>query len=215
MVRSPSPIMSHSPNNIMQAQSDSRPNITAVILAAGAGRRMGGEDKGMLLLNGRPLIAHVLERLAPQCEKVLLNINRNREAYAALGCPLIEDTLPGGLGPLAGLLSAMEQSDSEYVLSAPCDTPHLPTDLVARLFASLQRSGADVCTVDDGERLHPVILLVRRTLQEDLRAYLENGGRKVHDWFYRQRHCSADFSDNPAAFININTLQQLRAEENG
>jgi len=199
----------------MQPKSDSRQNITAVILAAGAGRRMGGEDKGMMLLNGRPLIAHVLERLAPQCDKVLLNINRNREAYAAFGCPLLEDTLPGGLGPLAGLLSALEHSDSDYVLSVPCDTPHLPTDLVARLFASLQQNGADVCTVDDGERLHPVILLVRRSLRDDLRHYLESGGRKVHDWFYRQRHCSADFSEQPAAFININTPQQLRAQEDG
>jgi len=197
----------------MQAQHDSSHNITAVILAAGAGRRMGGEDKGLLLLNGRPLIAHVLERLAPQCERVWLNINRNQEAYAAFGYPLIEDTLPGGLGPLAGLLATLEKSDSEYVLTVPCDTPHLPTDLVARLYASMQQSGADICTVDDGERLHPVILLVRRSLREDLQTYLESGGRKVHDWFYRHNHCSADFSDLPAAFVNINTPQQLHAEE--
>jgi molybdopterin-guanine dinucleotide biosynthesis protein A len=197
----------------MQQRRDITHSITGVILAAGAGRRMGGEDKGLLLLNGRPLIAHVLERLAPQCEKVLLNINRNQEAYAVFHSTLIEDTLPGGLGPLAGVLSAMEQSDSEYVLSVPCDTPHLPTDLVERLYTSLQQNNADVCTVDDGERLHPVILLARRSLGANLRRYLESGGRKVHDWFYRNRHCSADFSDKPAAFVNINTPQQLRAEE--
>lgn len=197
----------------MHATHDTKSDITAVILAAGAGRRMGGEDKGLLLLNGRPLIAHVLDRLAPQCGTVLLNINRNREAYAGFGYPVIEDTLPGGLGPLAGLLSAMEQSDSEYVLSVPCDTPHLPEDLVMRLLTSLQQNSADVCTVDDGERLHPVIMLAKRSLRGELRSYLETGGRKVHDWFYRNRHCTADFSEQPNAFININTPQQLRAEE--
>lgn len=200
-------------NTIMQSLDDSKASITAIILAAGAGRRMGGKDKGLMLLNGRPLIAHVLERVAPQCEKVWLNINRNPKAYAAFGYPLIEDTLPGGLGPLAGLLAALEKSDSEYVLSVPCDTPHLPADLVARLIASMQRSGADICTVDDGERLHPVILLVRKTLRDDLRNYLEKGGRKVHDWLYRHRHCTADFSEQPEAFVNINTPQQLHAEE--
>jgi molybdopterin-guanine dinucleotide biosynthesis protein A len=189
------------------------PDITAVILAAGAGRRMGGEDKGLLPFAGKPLIAHVLQRLRPQCRHVLLNVNRNQDAYAAFGSPLIEDTLPGRLGPLAGLLSAMEHSDSEFVLSAPCDTPRLPADLVARLYASLQQSGADICTVDDGERLHPVILLARRSLRENLRHYLLGGGRKVHDWFYSNRHCLSDFSDQPEAFININTPQQLHAEE--
>jgi len=197
----------------MHATHDKKSGITAVILAAGAGRRMGGEDKGLLLFKGQPLIAHVLERIAPQCDTVLLNINRNREAYAGFGYHMIEDTLPGGLGPLAGLLSAMEQSDSEYVLSVPCDTPHLPNDLVMRLLASLQQNSAEVCTVDDGERLHPVVMLAKRTLRDDLRSYLEAGGRKVHDWFYRNRHCTADFSEQPDAFININTPQQLRAEE--
>jgi len=197
----------------MQAHHDNRPSITAVILAAGAGRRMGGEDKGLLLLNGRPLISHVLERVSPQCETIWVNINRNKEAYAAFGYPLIEDTLPGGLGPLAGLLAALEQSESEYVLSVPCDTPHLPTELVSRLYASMMQSGADICSVDDGERLHPVIMLVRRSLANDLRSYLEKGGRKVRDWLYRHNHCFADFSDQAAAFVNINTLQQLHAEE--
>jgi molybdopterin-guanine dinucleotide biosynthesis protein A len=197
----------------MQAKSKNGSSISAVILAAGAGRRMGGEDKGLLMLNGRPLIAHVLDRLTPQCEEIFLNTRPNQSAYAAFGYPLIEDTLPGGLGPLAGLLSALEHSHNEYVLSAPCDTPHLPTDLAARLLQSLRQNNADVCTDNDGERFHPVIMLVRRSMRDNLRSYLEEGGRKVHDWFYRNRHCTADFSEQPAAFININTPEQLHAQE--
>lgn len=199
----------------MPLSPDKKRTITAVILAGGAGRRMGGQDKGLLRLNGRPLIQHVLERLAPQCDTILININRNRQAYAEFGLPLLEDSLPGGLGPLAGLLTALEHSQSEYVISVPCDTPQLPRDLVARMLESLQRNGAEVCTVDDGERLHPVILLVRRSLRTSLRHYLESGGRKVHDWFYSRSHCTVDFSEQPEAFININTPEQLNAQEQG
>jgi molybdopterin-guanine dinucleotide biosynthesis protein A len=187
--------------------------ITAVILAGGGGRRMGGEDKGLMQLHGRALVQHVLERIAPQCDTILININRNRNAYARFGHPLLEDTLPGGLGPLAGLLTALEQSRGDYVISVPCDTPYLPADLVARMFENLQRNGADICTVDDGERLHPVILLVRRSLAGDLRQYLEAGGRKVHDWLNRIDHCTVDFSDQPEAFMNINTPEQLNTQE--
>ena len=199
----------------MPAKSEMRKTITAVILAGGAGRRMGGQDKGLLLLNGRPLIQHVLDRLTPQCDSVLININRNREIYAKFGHPLIEDSMAGGLGPLAGLLTALEYSHSDYVISVPCDTPHLPLDLVARLLESLERNSAEVCTVDDGERLHPVILLVRRSLANNLRHYLESGGRKVHDWFYSVAHCTADFSEQPEAFMNINTPVQLSSQEQG
>ena len=199
----------------MQAHRENDNSITAVVLAGGAGRRMGGEDKGLLMLNGRPLIQHVLERLEPQCDSILINCNRNRTAYAEFGHPLIEDKLQGGLGPLAGLLSAMEASQSDYVISVPCDTPRLPQDLVARMLTSLQQNAAEVCTVDDGERLHPVILLVKRSLADNLRHYLESGGRKVHDWFYSTEHCTADFSDRPDAFININTPEQLLSQDQG
>jgi molybdopterin-guanine dinucleotide biosynthesis protein A len=183
--------------------------VSAVILAGGAARRMGGQDKGLLDLNGRPLVAHVIEHLRPQCDTLLINCNRNEEAYAHFGCPLISDSLPGGLGPLAGLLSAMEHSTTPLVLSIPCDTPFLPLDLATRMVAEMQQSEADVCTVSDGDRLHPVILLARTDLKQALREQLLAGERKVHHWFYQQQHCVADFSDQPTAFANINTPQQL------
>lgn len=197
----------------MHPTEQKNPAITAVILAAGGGRRMGGEDKGLLLLNGRPLIAHVLERLAPQCDEILLNIHRNQSAYAAFGYPLIGDTLTGGLGPLAGILSALEQCQSEYLLSIPCDTPNLPNDLAQRLLTSLQQQQTDICTVDDGERLHPVIMLLHSRLRDDLREYLLSGGRKVREWLQRHSHCVADFHGQAAAFTNINTPQELLAQQ--
>lgn len=189
----------------------SQPSITTVILAGGAARRMGGEDKGLIELNGKALVAHVIERLLPQSSSLLLNCNRSQEKYAQFGYPLITDTLSGGLGPLAGVVSALEQSSSDYLLSVPCDAPLLPLDLVARMLRTMEQEGADACTVSDGERLHPVVLLVKRHLLPGLRSYLADGGRKVHDWFYSVPHCSTDFSDQPEAFININTPEQLAA----
>lgn len=187
----------------------SQPTITTVILAGGAARRMGGDDKGLLQLNGRTMISYVIERLQRQSSALLINCNRSQTEYAAFGYPLLEDSIAGGLGPLAGLLSALQASESDYLLSVPCDTPLLPHDLVARMLEQLEQSGAEACSVDDGERLHPVVLLVKRTVKPQLQRYLAEGGRKVHDWFYSVPHCSADFSDQPEAFININTPQQL------
>lgn len=174
---------------------------------------MQGQDKGLMSFRGRALIEHVLERLAPQTDTILINCNRNNEHYARFGHPLIGDTLAGGLGPLAGLLAALESSDSDYVLSVPCDTPFLPLDLIARMLKSLQRNAAQACTVDDGERLHPVVLLVHRSVAPALRHYLESGKRKAHDWLYSVAWCSADFSDQPTAFLNINTPDQLQAAD--
>lgn len=185
------------------------PDITTVILAGGAGRRMGGADKGLLLLDEITLIGHVLKRLKPQTERIVINCNRSLQEYARLGYPLVEDSMAGGLGPLAGVLSALEHSDSDYVLSVPCDTPRLPPDLIERMARTMLKAGVDACTVSDGERLHPVILLVHRRALPSLRAYLEAGNRKVHDWFFSISHCEADFSDQAGAFININTPDQL------
>jgi molybdopterin-guanine dinucleotide biosynthesis protein A len=197
----------------MSPNADPHTQVTAVILAGGGGRRMQGRDKGLISLQGLPLIQHVLQRLAPQAGQLLINCNRNRETYARFGYPLLADGLEGGLGPLAGLLVAMETAETEYVLSVPCDTPWLPDDLVARMLATMAQTAADACTVDDGERLHPVILLVRRSLAGNLRDYLSSGRRKVHDWFYSVAHCTVDFSDQPAAFVNINTPEQLSSAE--
>jgi molybdenum cofactor guanylyltransferase len=197
----------------MQPHQNTNYDVTVVILAGGGSRRMQGQDKGMLLLRGKPLITHVIGQLAPQTEKLMLNCNDNCSAYQTFGYPLVSDSLAGGLGPLAGLLAAMEQSDTEYVLSVPCDTPYLPVDLLSRMCQSLQQSGAEVCSVSDGQRLHPVILLVSRHLANNLKDYLLSGGRRVQEWYERQSHCLADFSDQPTAFANINTPDELQAED--
>ena len=189
----------------------SRQDITGVILAGGRGNRMGGVDKGWVPVRGRPMVEHVAERLRPQVGALLINANRNAERYAALGFPVVPDQFTGFLGPLAGVASGMQSATTDYVVTAPCDSPLIGPDLVARLAAALRRDSADIAVAHDGERSHPVFLLLRRDLAADLVAYLESGGRKIDRWFARHRVAYADFHDTPEAFLNVNDPDE-RAE---
>ncbi|MDX1610664.1 MAG: molybdenum cofactor guanylyltransferase MobA [Halofilum sp. (in: g-proteobacteria)] len=189
------------------------PRVTGILLAGGRARRMGGEDKGLIELAGRPLAAHALARLQPQVAEVLINANRNHDRYAALGARVIGDSLGGFLGPLAGLLAGMESAANPLVATAPCDSPFVPTDLVARLHAGMVDAGSEIAVADDGERAQPVFLLARTALAADLRAWLEAGGRKIDAWFAEHRVASVSFDDTPDAFININTADERAAVE--
>lgn len=190
--------------------------ITGVILAGGRGQRMGGVDKGLQLLHGRPLVAWVLERLAPQVDAVLINANRNGERYAAFGYPVVPDQVADFAGPLAGLHAALAAARTPWVVTVPCDSPHPPADLVARLAAALQddRSGkAELAVARTAERLQPVFCLARRSLLPRLEAYLASGGRRPGEWFASLAVREVSFDDEAAAFGNINTLEQLSQQE--
>ena len=122
-----------------------RQEITGVVLAGGRARRMGGEDKGLVQVNGEPMVVHALRRLAPQAGALLINANRNRERYAALGaCDVVADADGDFAGPLAGMASAMERAGTRYILTVPCDSPLLAPDLGERLFAALTAADAEV-----------------------------------------------------------------------
>ncbi|MGB4066184.1 MAG: molybdenum cofactor guanylyltransferase MobA [Azonexus sp.] len=187
--------------------------ITGVILAGGLGRRMGGVDKGLQLLNGKPLVRHVAERLAPQVGLLVINANRSLAEYAAFGYPVLADQIPDFAGPLAGLHAALSASITPLVVTAPCDSPFLPSDLVSRLHAGLSDSGADIAIARADGRLHPVFCLCRKTLLPRLERYLKAGGRRVAEWCAAQGACEVDFDDQVAAFGNFNTLPELRERE--
>ena len=193
----------------MTTSSPHSPAVTAVILAGGRSRRMGGRDKAFLPLDGRAMIAHAIGTIRPQVHHLLINTHGENAAYAALGYPLIRDVVAGQPGPLAGLLSGLLKAPDPLVLSVPCDMPLLPADLVARLAAALEKSRGEVATVHDGTRLHQAILLAKRTLAPSVRAYLDQGERKVETWLTAQHYALADFSDCPEAFANANTPQEL------
>jgi molybdopterin-guanine dinucleotide biosynthesis protein A len=179
-------------------------SITGLVLAGGLGRRMGGEDKGLMSLAGRPMVAYVLERLGPQVDTLLVSANRNVERYAAFGYPVIIDAKGGYLGPLAGVLTALQRCTTEFLVTAPCDAPLVAPDLVARLHAACTGAGADLAVASDGRRRQPVFLLARASLAPSLEAYLADGGRTVHEWLQQLPVAEADFSDQPGTFVNVN-----------
>ncbi|HXK56765.1 MAG TPA: molybdenum cofactor guanylyltransferase MobA [Gammaproteobacteria bacterium] len=182
-----------------------RDQITAVILAGGKGRRMGGQDKGLLELKGRPLIKHVLSAIAPQVGTVIINANRNLNRYAGFGYPVVRDDLQGFQGPLAGFAAAMAAATTPYILTMPCDGPLLPVGYARTMADALESSGAELAVAHSGERLQPVHALLCRSLEPSLLAYLESGDRKIDLWYRDHRMAIADFSHCPEAFRNINT----------
>lgn len=187
--------------------------VTGLILAGGRARRMGGVDKGLQPLRGKPLAQWVVERLAPQVDEVLVNANQNREAYAALGFRVITDAVGGFAGPLAGLQSGLTHAKHELVVTVPCDSPFLPYELVARLRQALKAEGADLAVAKTGQQPHPVFCLCRRGLLPDLTGFLGGGGRKIDAWYARLRVAEARFDDEAEAFTNINTPAELAAFE--
>lgn len=182
-------------------------DITAVILAGGKGRRMQGMDKGLIELNDKLLIQHVISAIAPQVGQLVINANRNLQLYADLGYPIVSDTMDDYQGPLAGLLATMNSIDTPELVSVPCDGPLLPRDLVERLVMARDQAAADIAVAHDGQRLQPVYALMPTRLKQDLKAFLESGGRKIDLWYAQHQVVHADFSDTTEAFININTPQ--------
>ncbi len=192
-----------------------QPQMTAVILAGGMGRRMGGKDKGLVELQGRPLVAHVIEAVAPQVSHLLINANRNQPVYARFGPPVLSDELEGFQGPLAGILTAMKKAPTPLLLVVPCDAPRPPADLGARLQRAMADADAEIAVAHDGDRLQPVHALIATALADDLESYLGSGKRKIDHWYARHRMVVVDFSDQPEAFVNINTPDERNALEGG
>lgn len=181
--------------------------LTGVILAGGKARRMGGIDKGLVEVAGRPLIAHVIAKIGPQVDRLMINANRNVEQYEAFGCSVVPDQLEDFQGPLAGMASALDTATTELVLFVPCDSPLLPHDLAARLIEARIAADADIAVAHCG-RLQPVFALMRRTLLPHLRAAMADGERKIDRWYDRHTMVTVEFSDQPNGFLNINTPEQ-------
>ena len=209
----------------MQA-SISAQDITGIILAGGRGSRMGGADKGLQNFNGLPLALQALMRLSPQVADVMINANRNLAAYESFGTAVWPDASADFAGPLSGFLVGLERCETPYLVTVPCDCPRFPLDLVARLSSALQAANADIAMVlapeagDDGQpamRTQPVFCLLRASLLESLVTFTHAGGRKIDAWTAQHHTVEVPFdapNDDPRAFANVNTLQELQALEN-
>jgi molybdenum cofactor guanylyltransferase len=189
-----------------------RNEISGLILAGGRGTRMGGIDKGLQAHLGVPLARYALERLRPQVAALMLNANRNLGAYQAMGVPVWPDETPDFPGPLAGMLAGLAHCHTPYLVTVPCDTPNFPADLVERLAQGLAAGNGELATAytrEDGElRAQPVFCLMKVTLRDSLRAFIESGERKT-GLFAAQHHGARVIFDDAAAFANANTLSEL------
>ncbi len=185
-------------------------NVTGLILCGGAGTRLHGRDKPLEQLAGMTLVEHVRNRLRPQVACVLISCNRNFERYGRWRDPIVVDET-ADRGPLGGVLAGMQRADTDYLFVCPGDAPFLSTTLVARLTSALCRDGADIAIPSDGARRQHLFQLLRRSLADALRDYLDAGGRSVHEFIDRQRTVVVDAAFERDAFLNVNSPADLHA----
>jgi len=181
--------------------------VTGIVLAGGQGRRMGGVDKGLQLLRGKPMVAEVIARLTPQVDEVLINANQNLAEYERFGHRVVPDAIGGFAGPLAGLHAGLCAASHPLALTAPCDSPFLPLDLAGRLHSYL--GSRDLAVAKTGDQAHPVFALVRRSAIGSLVKFLQGGGRKIDAWYASLNVIEVPFDDEVDAFRNINTREEL------
>lgn len=191
--------------------------ITGLILAGGRGSRMGHVDKGLQPFRGAPMVLHAIMRLSPQVGAMMINANQNIGPYEGFGLPVWPDQLGGFEGPLAGLQTGLSHCETDYLVTAPCDSPFLPQDLVQRLADALAENDAELAvavTEEEGKRQpHPVFCLMKASVLPSLTAFLQDGERKIDKWYRSLKFVEVPFPDE-SAFRNINTLEELRRFEN-
>jgi len=168
---------------------------------------MGGADKGLMDYQGRPLIEWVLAALTPQVDALVISANRNLDLYAAYGHRVLPDTLSDFPGPLAGVLAALQAVTADWLVVAPCDTPHLPADLVHRLLAAAQRENVPLAVAADDARVHPSCFIVRTDQRDTLAEYLARGERAVRHWQAGLASTTVQF--DAAGFANLNLPTDL------
>lgn len=182
--------------------------ITGGILAGGKASRMGGVDKGLQLLHGQPLYRHIMQKLAPQVDTLLISANRNLAQYQQSHYPVISDENGDYAGPLAGMLALLKQAKTPWVVFVPCDVPYFPLNLVEHLYQ--QKGDALACYVHDGERVHPTLSLLNRTLIPKLEAYLAQGDRKLMLFMQQVSAKAVLFPQQADSFRNLNTLEDIQ-----
>jgi len=184
-------------------------SVTAIILAGGRATRMGGADKGLALLNKKPLVTYVIQRLQSQADEIIINANREINTYKVLGYTVLQDEIADYAGPLAGIQLGLKHASNDYVLTVPCDSPLLPLNLASKLHKALTQHNADCAVAMSSGNTHPVFCLCKKTVLPTLDNYLARGGRKVSEWQKSLNHVYVDFSECDEAFINLNTPEDL------
>ncbi|MDG2395953.1 molybdenum cofactor guanylyltransferase MobA [Candidatus Thioglobus sp.] len=184
-------------------------NITTVILSGGRSSRMQGNDKGLILLNDKPLIEYAVNIVNVKAGRLLISANRNIEKYKQYG-EVIKDDLIDFQGPLAGISKAISVASTPYLLVLPCDSPLINEVVIDRLIQCMSDKDADICVADDGTRIHPTFMLIKTNLKYDLLEFLDSGERKLGLWIEQNNFQRVDCSDQPQAFVNLNSPQDFK-----
>jgi molybdenum cofactor guanylyltransferase len=187
--------------------------ITGCILAGGKGRRLRGADKGMIVLAGRPLLVHVLDRFRPQVDNLIISANRHLEDYQRYCDRVVTDAAGDYAGPLAGIAAAIAAAETPHLATTPCDSPFIPADLVERLWRALIETDAEISVVRTGARRQPVFALLRTELEGSLLNYLARGQHKIDAWYAEHRVAEVDFGADNADFMNVNLPEDLVVAE--
>ena len=183
--------------------------VTAIILSGGRATRMGGIDKGLVPLKNKPFIQHVINRLTPQVDEILINANREIAQYETFKLPVLQDENPDFIGPLAGFCLGLQQCKFDYLLTVPCDSPLIPTELTERLMTALLDKNADIAVARSGGYVHPVFCLMKKSVLPSLKNYIDQGERKVSTWQKSLKYIEVLFNDCDEGFVNVNTFEDL------
>jgi len=187
--------------------------VTGVVLAGGLARRMNKQDKGLIEYDNRPMVSYAVDAMTQVASTVLINANRNISEYKSFGCEVISDQTDSFDGPLAGIFSAMLYAKTDTLCVMPCDSPLIKAEHLNKLLAAFTQNNADIAVAFDGERIHPVFLVLKTSLQNSLNQYLLQGDRKIDLWLQQHKLIKVDFSQNAEVFLNINTLSELNTLE--
>lgn len=186
-------------------------SVSAIILAGGRATRMNGVDKGLIKLQQKPFIQHIIQRLSPQVDEILLNANREIAQYSTFNFPVLQDDQPDFIGPLAGFSLGLRHCKHDYLLTTPCDSPLIPADLTSRLMHSLLAEDADIAVAKSGGYSHPVFCLLKKSTLPSLSDFIAQGHRKVSLWQKSLAYTEVTFDDCDDAFVNVNTFEELEA----
>jgi len=189
--------------------------VTGVVLAGGLARRMNKQDKGLIDYHNRPMVSYAVDAMAQVASTVFINANRNISEYSRFGYQVISDQTDSFDGPLAGMLSAMDHANTDILCVMPCDSPLIRAEHLTKLIDALTENNADIAVAFDGERIHPVFLALKTSLQSSLNDYLQQGDRKIDLWLEQHNLIKVDFSHTADVFLNINTLSELNTLEKG
>ena len=189
--------------------NSSKLSVDAGIIAGGLGSRLEGVDKGLLHWQGVEFAKHIAARLRPYANTLIVNCNRNGERYQNIADKVVSDGDGEFNGPLAGLLALLQASDADYLLVSPCDTPALPEDFAEKMLACLELNPGATIAVDDGDRLHPLHLLIPVSLAKSIDDYLKSGERRMIKWLKKNNLVCCDFSDQPEGFLNVNSPEEM------